>query len=60
MSQDIIKSRKTEINELNGYILEISKGTKINPRTNSAIVDLVKKLEKGEINPKIENLSHLV
>jgi len=60
MSQDIIKSRKTEINELNGYILEISKDTKINPITNAAIVELVKKLEKGEIDPKIENLSQVL
>lgn len=59
MSQDIIKSRKTEINELNGYILEISKDTKINPITNAAIVELVKKLERGEIDPKIENLSQV-
>ena len=60
MHQDIIKSRKTEINELNGYILEVSQNTQIDPKTNSTIVDLVRKLENGEITPKIENLNPLL
>ncbi|MQG18691.1 MAG: ketopantoate reductase family protein [SAR202 cluster bacterium] len=60
MSQDIVKSRKTEINELNGYVLKLSQNTKTNPVTNAAIVELIKKLEKREINPTINNLNELI
>jgi len=59
MLQDLMKGRKTEINYLNGYVVE--KGSQIGMPTpiNHTIVDILTSVEKGIINPSIDNLKRL-
>jgi 2-dehydropantoate 2-reductase len=49
--QDVMKGRRTEVEFLNGYA--VKKGEELGVATpmNEAIVDLMKKVEKGEISP---------
>jgi 2-dehydropantoate 2-reductase len=59
MLQDLMKVRKTEIDYLNGYVVE--KGAQIGMSTplNHAIVDLLTSVEKGHLKPSMDNLSKL-
>ena len=59
MLQDLMKGRKTEINYLNGYVVE--KGSQIGMSTpvNHTIVDLLTSVEKGIINSSMDNLARL-
>ena len=59
MLQDLMKGRKTEIDYLNGYVVE--KGTLIGMDTpvNQTIVDLLTSIEKGLIKPSMDNLVSL-
>ncbi len=49
MAQDIRKGRRTEIDFMNGYIVDKGKSLGIPTPTHEKLVDLVKKLERGEI-----------
>lgn len=57
--QDVIKGRRTEVDYLNGFI--VRKGEEVGVATpmNRAIADLMRKLEKGELNPDPANLERL-
>ena len=57
--QDVIKGRRTEIEELNGLI--VRKGTELNISTpmNQALVNLMNMLLKGEVSPEPENIDRL-
>jgi len=54
--QDVIKGRRTEVDELNGHIMR--KGEELGVRTpmNRAIVEVMKKVEMGEIKPDPSNV----
>ena len=58
MGQDMQKGRKTEIAEINGYVVE--KGAEIGIATplNAAMVDLVRQCERGEIAPDPNNIEN--
>jgi 2-dehydropantoate 2-reductase len=51
MGQDMMKGRRTEIDFLNGYV--VREGEKIGQlcRANAALTDIVKRVEKGELQP---------
>ena len=51
MGQDIVKGRRTEIEFLNGFI--VGKGNEVGIATpaNAALTEIVKRVEKGEIQP---------
>ena len=51
MGQDMVKGRRTEIEFLNGFI--VGKGQEIGYATpaNAALTDIVKRVEKGELQP---------
>jgi 2-dehydropantoate 2-reductase len=51
MGQDMVKGRRTEIEFLNGFI--VGKGQEIGVATpaNAALTDIVKRVEKGELEP---------
>ena len=49
MAQDIRKSRRTEIEFMNGLIVEKGKMLGIPTPHHEKLVDLVKKLERGEL-----------
>jgi len=57
--QDVIKGRRTEVDFLNGYAIKKGKEVGVPAPMNEAIVDLMKKLENGEINPDPSILEQL-
>jgi len=59
MGQDMVKGRRTEIEFLNGLI--VRKGDEIGLPTpaNAALVDIVKRVEKGELKPDPKHLIDL-
>lgn len=59
MAQDINKGRKTEIDQLNGFIVERAKKHGIATPVNEAIIAVIKRIEAGEISPSPDNLDHI-
>jgi 2-dehydropantoate 2-reductase len=59
MGQDMMKGRRTEIDFLNGYI--VGEGAKIGiaARANEQLVDLVKRVERGELKADPRNIRDL-
>jgi 2-dehydropantoate 2-reductase len=59
MGQDMVKGRRTEIDFLNGYIAR--KGQEIGLATpaNAALTEIVKRVEKGELQPDPKHLIEL-
>jgi 2-dehydropantoate 2-reductase len=51
MGQDMVKGRRTEIEFLNGFIVEKAKEVDLPARANAALTDVVKRVEKGELKP---------
>jgi 2-dehydropantoate 2-reductase len=51
MGQDMVKGRRTEIEFLNGFIVDKSKEIGIPTPANAALTDIVKRVEKGELQP---------
>jgi len=51
MAQDVLKGRRTEIEFINGYIAEKAAEIGMEAPTHVRITDLVKRVEKGELQP---------
>jgi 2-dehydropantoate 2-reductase len=51
MGQDMVKGRRTEIEFLNGFIVERGQEVGIEALANAALTDIVKRVEKGELQP---------
>jgi 2-dehydropantoate 2-reductase len=51
MGQDMVKGRRTEIEFLNGFIVEKGKSVGLPTPANAALTDIVKRVEKGEFEP---------
>jgi 2-dehydropantoate 2-reductase len=51
MGQDMVKGRRTEIEHLNGFIAGKAKEIGIPTPANEALTDIVKRVEKGELEP---------
>ena len=49
MGQDMVKGRRTEIEFLNGFIVDKAKAIGIATPANAALTEIVKRVEKGEI-----------
>ena len=49
MGQDMVKGRRTEIEFLNGFIVDKAKAMGIATPANAALTEIVKRVEKGEI-----------
>jgi len=56
MGQDMQKGRKTEIAEINGYVVEKGAAAGIPTPLNAAMVDLVRQCERGEKTPDPANI----
>ena len=56
MAQDIQKGRRTEIGELNGFIVQKAKEASCAAPTHERIVEIVRRVERGEISPQPELL----
>jgi 2-dehydropantoate 2-reductase len=59
MAQDMAKGRRTEIDYMNGFIVEKAKGLGLEAPANEALVGIVKQVERGELPPRPENLFDL-
>jgi 2-dehydropantoate 2-reductase len=56
MAQDMQKGRKTEIGELNGFIVQKAKEAGCTAPTHERLVEIVRRVERGEISPRPEVL----
>jgi 2-dehydropantoate 2-reductase len=59
MGQDIEKGRRTEIEFLNGLVVREGEKVGINARANAVLVDIVKRVEKGELKPDPKHITEL-
>ncbi|MFC1992295.1 ketopantoate reductase family protein [Chloroflexota bacterium] len=60
MLQDIIKGRRTEIDELNGYVIKRGRETGILTPVNEAVLILLKKVESGKLKHNPVNIDTLL
>jgi 2-dehydropantoate 2-reductase len=59
MGQDMFKGRRTEIDFLNGFVVREGERAGIRARANEALVDLVKRVERGELKQDPRNITDL-
>ncbi len=59
MGQDMAKGRRTEIEFLNGFVVREGERAGIHARANERLVDIVKKVEKGELRQDPRHISEL-
>jgi ketopantoate reductase len=57
--QDVIKRRLTEVDYLNGVVVEKGRELGVPTPMNIAVVELMHQLEAGEIEPGLTNLERL-
>lgn len=51
MGQDMVKGRRTEIDFLNGYVVDQAKGLGLATPANAALTRIVQQVERGELEP---------
>jgi 2-dehydropantoate 2-reductase len=59
MGQDMVKGRRTEIEFLNGFIVDKAQDIGIATPANAALTDIVKRVEKGEMEPDPKHIREL-
>jgi 2-dehydropantoate 2-reductase len=59
MGQDMLKGRRTEIDYLNGFIVGKGKAIGCPTVANAALTEIVKRVERGEIAARPENIPDL-
>ena len=59
MGQDMVKGRRTEIEFLNGFIVDKSKEVGVPTPANAALTDIVKRVEKGDLRPDKRHILEL-
>ncbi len=59
MGQDVIKGRRTEIDYINGLVAASGAQVGLPAPANAALTAVVKRVERGEIQPRPENVAHL-
>ncbi|MGB6537398.1 MAG: 2-dehydropantoate 2-reductase [Xanthobacteraceae bacterium] len=59
MGQDMQKGRRTEIEFLNGHIVREGEKVGLACRANAMLVDIVKRVEKGELKPDSRHITEL-
>lgn len=59
MGQDMVKGRRTEIEFLNGFIVDKAKELGIATPANAALTEIVKRVEKGELEPDPKHIREL-
>jgi 2-dehydropantoate 2-reductase len=59
MGQDMQKGRRTEIEFLNGFVAREGEKVGLNCRANAALTDIVKRVERGELNPDPRHITEL-
>ena len=56
MLQDIEKGKLTEVDAINGAVCDYGKKVGFPTPTNDKVVEIIHKIEKGEVKPSFENL----
>jgi len=59
MGQDMVKGRRTEIEFLNGFIVEKAKTVGIATPANAALTEIVKRVERGELQADPRHIKDL-
>jgi 2-dehydropantoate 2-reductase len=59
MGQDMLKGRRTEIEFLNGYVVRQALKLDLPCRANAALTDIVKRVEKGELEADPRHITEL-
>ncbi len=59
MGQDMQKGRRTEIEFLNGLVVREGEKVGISCRANAVLVDIVKRVEKGELKADPRHITEL-
>ena len=59
MGQDMVKGRRTEIEFLNGFICDKAKEVGIATPANAALTEIVKRVERGELQPDPKHIREL-
>ena len=59
MLQDVLKGRRTEIDYLNGYVVDRGEQVGVPTPVNEAITALIKRIERGELKPDIANMKYM-
>ncbi len=59
MLQDFERGRKTEIDYINGYVARLGREFGVPVNVNSALTELVHKIEQGQIRPAPERMNDL-
>ena len=59
MGQDMVKGRRTEIEFLNGLIVDKGKEVGVSTPANAALTEVVKRVEKGELQPDKRHILEL-
>jgi len=59
MGQDMAKGRRTEIEFLNGFVVREGEQVGIPARANERLVDIVKKVERGELKQDPHHITEL-
>lgn len=59
MLQDLEAGRRTEVNMINGYVCATGDQYGIDTPYNDAVVDIVSRMEKGELPLSMDNLQYL-
>jgi 2-dehydropantoate 2-reductase len=58
-AQDVIKGRRTEIDAINGLVVDLAQNARIDVPCQRALLDLVKRVEQGLLAPDVNNLALL-
>ena len=59
MGQDMAKGRRTEIEYLNGFVVREGEKVGLQARANERLVDIVKKVERGELQQNPRHITDL-
>ena len=60
MGQDMLKGRRTEIDYINGFIAAKGEEVGVPAPAHAALTDLVKRIERGELQPGPEHIERIV
>jgi 2-dehydropantoate 2-reductase len=54
--QDLLKKRRSETDYINGLVVDLGRAAGIATPANQAVVDIVHRIERGELGPSVENM----